>query len=474
MYHRSSLEQTDNRDNKMSIKKLVDTAAAGENAEFIQAFDKVIGEKISEALTDMKIEVGEGIMGLVSEESPVTGTRKVATFGDHPNRAEVRYNRDYEEYSVHHYKDGKHMGEGPVSYHGSDKDDAMNTAKHEADKRCSVKEEVEQITETFHVWDNGGETADRYTVAHHSDLKNPDHHGNVDMLGLSGHPTDPQGFSQWTTGKPGPHLGKKVKFEELPSHIQKHIKDRFSGTNEEIVSEGEERPYVCVHSKKGRHETTAKTSYEAVQKAAAKWGMKSTAGIDAHLADVKHTPVNEGHKHSHQVTYSEKGIPGHQYFHCTADDTDHAKEQCRDAYPEAKIHKVEKIISEVAAPGQEDWVKANKGRFEKEYGKKKGLRVLYARSWVNANKKMEEGHVREVPDKEYHVYVAKNKFSQPNKYEGDKWTFHSSHPSFKSAFEWADNHAEKNMHPVKIQNKKTDTPEHKDIEVHFDGDPYKV
>ena len=51
------------------------------------------------------------------------------------------------------------------------------------------------------------------------------------------------------------------------------------------VDESEERPYVCVHAKKGKHECKAKSSYEAAKKAAAHWKMKSTAGIDAHLAD---------------------------------------------------------------------------------------------------------------------------------------------------------------------------------------------
>lgn len=54
-----------------------------------------------------------------------------------------------------------------------------------------------------------------------------------------------------------------------------------------------ERPYVCVHAKKGKVTVYADTSYDAVKKAAQKWGLKSTAGIDAHLADVIHTPVNE-------------------------------------------------------------------------------------------------------------------------------------------------------------------------------------
>ena len=54
------------------------------------------------------------------------------------------------------------------------------------------------------------------------------------------------------------------------------------------MNEGEEKPYICVHAKKGKHECRAESSYGAAKKAAAHWGMKSTAGIDAYLADVKH------------------------------------------------------------------------------------------------------------------------------------------------------------------------------------------
>ena len=60
----------------------------------------------------------------------------------------------------------------------------------------------------------------------------------------------------------------------------------------ESVTESEDKPYVCVHAKKGKHECHAGSSYEAAKKAAAHWKLKSTAGIDAHLA-VDET-VNEG------------------------------------------------------------------------------------------------------------------------------------------------------------------------------------
>lgn len=35
----------------------------------------------------------------------------------------------------------------------------------------------------------------------------------------------------------------------------------------------------------------------------------------------------------------------------------------------------------------EDWIKKNKSRFVKEYGKDKGIQVLYAKAWDMYNKK---------------------------------------------------------------------------------------
>ena len=46
-----------------------------------------------------------------------------------------------------------------------------------------------------------------------------------------------------------------------------------------------EAKYVCVHAKKGKYECEAESSYGAAKKAAEHWGLKSTSGIDAHLAD---------------------------------------------------------------------------------------------------------------------------------------------------------------------------------------------
>lgn len=48
-------------------------------------------------------------------------------------------------------------------------------------------------------------------------------------------------------------------------------------------------------------------------------------------------------------------------------------------------------ISEATAPGMEDWVVANKDKFVDQYGKKKGLQILYATAWKLHDKKVNEG-----------------------------------------------------------------------------------
>jgi len=49
----------------------------------------------------------------------------------------------------------------------------------------------------------------------------------------------------------------------------------------------------------------------------------------------------------------------------------------------------EEELEEVAAPGQEEWIKDNKQRFIDQYGKKKGMSVLYATAWKRS-KSMKE------------------------------------------------------------------------------------
>ena len=62
------------------------------------------------------------------------------------------------------------------------------------------------------------------------------------------------------------------------------------------LTEQKERPYICVHADKGKHETHAVSSYDAAKNAAKHWKLKSTAGVTPMLADVEHVAEK-----SHQV-----------------------------------------------------------------------------------------------------------------------------------------------------------------------------
>ena len=69
------------------------------------------------------------------------------------------------------------------------------------------------------IYDNLGATTDRYTVftgeIERSRLR--------ECLCLDDRPEHPQGFSQFSAGTPGDHLGEQISFATLPNHVQHHI-----------------------------------------------------------------------------------------------------------------------------------------------------------------------------------------------------------------------------------------------------------
>ena len=78
------------------------------------------------------------------------------------------------------------------------------------------------------VYDNGGETADRYTVVYTGNYNAgvPRNVACTQYVGMSGSPYHPQGFCQHGESF-GPidrprykHLGKKITFEQLPKDCQ--------------------------------------------------------------------------------------------------------------------------------------------------------------------------------------------------------------------------------------------------------------
>ena len=83
-----------------------------------------------------------------------------------------------------------------------------------------------------------------------------------------------------------------MEFSDLVKQGTMYYNDEKIMYNDDVdeeVTEAEERDYICVHAKKGKYECSGTSSYAAAKKAAEHWGLKSTAGIDAHLADKEKT-----------------------------------------------------------------------------------------------------------------------------------------------------------------------------------------
>ena len=90
-------------------------------------------------------------------------------------------------------------------------------------------------------------------------------------------------------------LGNKPKGKVGKVSAKRKLKDWIEVVEDSQLNEdSNERPYICVHAKKGKCEVKATSSYEAAKKAAAKWGLKGTSGIDSYVADVTHSASTLG------------------------------------------------------------------------------------------------------------------------------------------------------------------------------------
>lgn len=76
-------------------------------------------------------------------------------------------------------------------------------------------------------YDNGGKTADRYTVLIGGTLTEPTVAAarRVEFLGMSDAPTHPQGFSQWGECQAFDRKvhGRHIRWADFPAHIRSHI-----------------------------------------------------------------------------------------------------------------------------------------------------------------------------------------------------------------------------------------------------------
>jgi hypothetical protein len=84
---------------------------------------------------------------------------------------------------------------------------------------------------------------------------------------------------------PGTEKAKTIKGHIGEPNQPHPFQGRLVGANESQENPSSNKNYVCVHAKKGKCEVQASSSYEAAKKAAEKWKLKNTSGIDAYLAD---------------------------------------------------------------------------------------------------------------------------------------------------------------------------------------------
>lgn len=72
------------------------------------------------------------------------------------------------------------------------------------------------------IYDNGGRTFDRFTAIF---MDWRERSGLYVALGMSEHPSHPQGFGQWTAATPGRHLGRRIRPSQLPPDCRALVLD---------------------------------------------------------------------------------------------------------------------------------------------------------------------------------------------------------------------------------------------------------
>lgn len=102
-------------------------------------------QAISEMIARVRARLFSEQAGEIYEESLTAGKKLISKHGSGEHTAKVYKDTEYDEYQVHFYKNGKHMGEGPVSYH-DDKEDAQATAAH-ALKKMNESTQLDELSQ---------------------------------------------------------------------------------------------------------------------------------------------------------------------------------------------------------------------------------------------------------------------------------------------------------------------------------------
>jgi len=264
--------------------------------------------------------------GKVDEEVELDeGMKLVKTHKNGNRAAKVYKDTEWDEFRVKHYINNKHQSK--ADYHTDDSDDAHSTAKH------FISKAQESIQEG-----NKENKAKKKAVM---------------------------------TQQPKPEKKSDFDPREMISALRRGRVKEDTEIDEAAYSYKAARAGKDI-GKKGK--TFSKIAKSAAERYGSEEKGKKVAGAVLANIRAKHGVKESSCNHSHKGVRCEV----HGDEECPSDDK---KKGRRLLIDKKKVN--ESIMNEVAPPDPkiEKWINANKERFIKQYGEKKGKEVLYATAW---------------------------------------------------------------------------------------------
>lgn len=82
---------------------------------------------------------------------------------------------------------------------------------------------------TLRLYDNGGRSADRYTIVppRWAGEDYRERGGLWSAFGCNAEPFHPQGIGMHCSAAPGPHLGRRIRWADLPADVQRAARQSF-------------------------------------------------------------------------------------------------------------------------------------------------------------------------------------------------------------------------------------------------------
>ena len=216
-------------------------AKHGCNCEIPVKEEKVLGGPDSEASKNAEKKMLESMENFIKNLNPSlmkenvikTGAKrgaleKLMYQGHKPSKEQSSDNIEHHREMIAHHEEEHRELEAAMKKNREKLEHHQKQLNHHLKLSVKESEELQENENKFHVYDNGGETQDRYTAfsdkEHKEGMKTKK---PVEALGMDDHPTHPQGFSQMTSAQVGKHLGKKIEFSSLSDKLQSHIKSRL-------------------------------------------------------------------------------------------------------------------------------------------------------------------------------------------------------------------------------------------------------